>query len=93
MGHAGAVISGGGDTADAKMQAMREAGITVCDGPHELGQAMKDALSRRRARVKGAGKRAPTLVEAPRKGGAPRSAAPAQRGGKAARKAAKGERD
>jgi len=47
MGHAGAVISGGGDTADAKMEAMRQAGITVCDGPHLLGQAMKDALERR----------------------------------------------
>jgi succinyl-CoA synthetase alpha subunit len=47
MGHAGAVISGGADTADAKMEAMRQAGITVCDGPHLLGQAMKDALERR----------------------------------------------
>ncbi len=47
MGHAGAVISGGADTAEAKMEAMRQAGITVCDGPHLLGQAMKDALERR----------------------------------------------
>jgi succinyl-CoA synthetase alpha subunit len=47
MGHAGAVISGGADTAEAKMEAMREAGITVCDGPHVLGAAMKDALERR----------------------------------------------
>jgi len=47
MGHAGAVISGGADTAEAKMEAMRQAGITVCDGPHLLGQAMKEALERR----------------------------------------------
>src|SRR5690242_792268 len=47
MGHAGAVVSGGADTADAKMAAMREAGITVVDSPHLLGKAMKDALTRR----------------------------------------------
>lgn len=47
MGHAGAVISGGNDTAEAKMEAMREAGITVVDGPHLLGKAMKEALSRK----------------------------------------------
>ncbi len=93
MGHAGAVISGGGDTAEAKMEAMAAAGITVCDGPHRLGQAMRDALSRRRARVKGAGQRGPPLAQAAQKGSTPRSAAPAQRGGKGAKKAAKGERD
>ncbi len=49
MGHAGAVISGGEDTAEAKIAAMREAGITVVEGPHLLGRAMKEALSRRAA--------------------------------------------
>jgi succinyl-CoA synthetase alpha subunit len=48
MGHAGAVISGGADTADAKIAAMREAGITVSDGPHLLGKTMQDVLARRR---------------------------------------------
>jgi succinyl-CoA synthetase alpha subunit len=48
MGHAGAVISGGADTAEAKIAAMREAGITVVDGPHLLGRAMKDALGKGR---------------------------------------------
>ena len=44
MGHAGAVISGGGDTAEAKMAAMRDAGITVCDGPPStLGQGHEGA--------------------------------------------------
>ncbi len=47
MGHAGAVVSGGADTAEAKMEIMRQAGIVVCDGPHLLGQAMQEALSRR----------------------------------------------
>jgi succinyl-CoA synthetase alpha subunit len=45
MGHAGAVISGGSGTAEAKMAAMREAGITVVDGPHLLGRAMADRLA------------------------------------------------
>jgi succinyl-CoA synthetase alpha subunit len=45
MGHAGAVISGGSGTAAAKIAAMREAGIRVVDGPHLLGQAMKELLS------------------------------------------------
>ncbi len=46
MGHAGAVISGGSGTAEAKFAAMREAGITVCDGPHVLGKAMKERLGK-----------------------------------------------
>jgi hypothetical protein len=45
MGHAGAVISGGGDTAGAKMAIMRDAGILVCESPSTLGKAMKDLLS------------------------------------------------
>jgi succinyl-CoA synthetase alpha subunit len=47
MGHAGAVISGGADTAEAKIEAMKEAGIAVCDGPHLLGATMLEVLSRR----------------------------------------------
>ncbi|WP_135466657.1 succinate--CoA ligase subunit alpha [Crenalkalicoccus roseus] len=44
MGHAGAVISGGRDTAAAKMEAMREAGIHVADSPAALGSTMVRAL-------------------------------------------------
>jgi succinyl-CoA synthetase alpha subunit len=44
MGHAGAVISGGKDTADAKMDAMRSAGIHVADSPAALGSTMVKAL-------------------------------------------------
>ncbi len=44
MGHAGAVISGGRDTAAAKMAAMREAGIHVAESPAALGSTMIGAL-------------------------------------------------
>jgi succinyl-CoA synthetase alpha subunit len=44
MGHAGAVISGGRDTAGAKIEAMREAGIHVADSPAALGSTMVKAL-------------------------------------------------
>jgi len=44
MGHAGAVISGGRDTAGAKIEAMRIAGIHVADSPAALGSTMVKAL-------------------------------------------------
>ena len=44
MGHAGAVISGGKDTAAAKFDAMRKAGIHVADSPASLGSTMVRAL-------------------------------------------------
>jgi succinyl-CoA synthetase alpha subunit len=44
MGHAGAVISGGKDTAAAKFEAMRMAGIHVADSPSALGSTMVKAL-------------------------------------------------
>jgi succinyl-CoA synthetase alpha subunit len=44
MGHAGAVISGGRDTAAAKVEAMRAAGIHVADSPSALGSTMIKAL-------------------------------------------------
>nr|WP_294508274.1 succinate--CoA ligase subunit alpha [uncultured Rhodopila sp.] len=40
MGHAGAVISGGKDTAAAKMEALRSAGVHVADSPAALGSTM-----------------------------------------------------
>ncbi len=45
MGHAGAVISGGRDTAGAKMEAMRAAGIHVAESPAALGSTMVRALA------------------------------------------------
>jgi succinyl-CoA synthetase alpha subunit len=44
MGHAGAVISGGRDTAAAKFDAMRAAGIHVAESPAALGSTMVRAL-------------------------------------------------
>ncbi|MGH7083623.1 MAG: succinate--CoA ligase subunit alpha [Acetobacteraceae bacterium] len=44
MGHAGAVISGGRDTAAAKTAAMREAGIHVAESPAALGSTTVRAL-------------------------------------------------
>lgn len=44
MGHAGAIISGGKGTADAKMDAMRSAGIHVSASPAALGETMVEAI-------------------------------------------------
>jgi succinyl-CoA synthetase alpha subunit len=44
MGHAGAVISGGTDTAGHKIEALRSAGIQVADSPAELGTTMLRAM-------------------------------------------------
>jgi succinyl-CoA synthetase alpha subunit len=41
MGHAGAIISGGDDTAEAKIKVMKEAGISVAATPAEMGKALK----------------------------------------------------
>jgi succinyl-CoA synthetase alpha subunit len=46
MGHAGAVISGGNDTADFKIEAMRVAGIAVADSPASLGTTMLKLLGK-----------------------------------------------
>ncbi|QJE71920.1 succinate--CoA ligase subunit alpha [Aerophototrophica crusticola] len=44
MGHAGAVISGGNDTAEFKLAAMKEAGIHISESPASLGSTMLKAL-------------------------------------------------
>ena len=44
MGHAGAIISGGEGTAEAKIVAMREAGCHMAESPADLGRTMADAL-------------------------------------------------
>ncbi len=45
MGHAGAIISGGNDTAEAKIEAMKSAGFVVADSPAGLGEAVLKALA------------------------------------------------
>ena len=44
MGHAGAVISGGKDTAGHKIEALKSAGIHVAESPAALGETMLKAL-------------------------------------------------
>ncbi|MCW9706725.1 succinate--CoA ligase subunit alpha [Fodinibius salsisoli] len=44
MGHAGAIISGGEGGADAKKQALRDAGVAVVDSPAEIGITLKELL-------------------------------------------------
>jgi succinyl-CoA synthetase alpha subunit len=44
MGHAGALISGGADTADAKLAVMEECGFTVTRNPSEMGKLLKALL-------------------------------------------------
>ncbi|HEX9578967.1 MAG TPA: succinate--CoA ligase subunit alpha [Myxococcales bacterium] len=44
MGHAGAIISGGKGTAQDKFRALREAGVHIAAGPHELGSTLKSVL-------------------------------------------------
>ena len=44
MGHAGALISGGADTADAKLAVMEESGFKVTRNPSEMGKLLKALL-------------------------------------------------
>ena len=44
MGHAGAIVGGRDDTAEAKMQILRECGIIVADSPAEIGKLMAEEL-------------------------------------------------
>ena len=44
MGHAGALISGGADTADAKLAVMEACGIKTTRDPSEMGKLLKSIL-------------------------------------------------
>ena len=45
MGHAGAIVGGKDDTADAKMQILRECGISVAESPANIGSLMAQLIS------------------------------------------------
>ncbi|HIN01763.1 MAG TPA: succinate--CoA ligase subunit alpha [Candidatus Marinimicrobia bacterium] len=44
MGHAGAIVSGGDDTAEAKMRILKECGIAVAESVADIGDLMKAAM-------------------------------------------------
>lgn len=46
MGHAGAIVGGKDDTAQAKMAIMRECGIHVCESPADIGKTMAKVLGK-----------------------------------------------
>jgi succinyl-CoA synthetase alpha subunit len=46
MGHAGAIVGGKSDTAEAKKAILRECGIHVVDSPAEIGSKMAELLKR-----------------------------------------------
>ena len=46
MGHAGAIVSGGDDTAEAKMRILGECGIAVAESVADIGNLMKAAMGK-----------------------------------------------
>ena len=44
MGHAGAIVSGIGESAAEKVEMLREAGVTVAPNPSELGSTMAKVM-------------------------------------------------
>lgn len=46
MGHAGAIVGGAEDTAEAKMRIMRECGLHVVDSPADIGKTMASVLKK-----------------------------------------------
>lgn len=46
MGHAGAIIGGANDTAQAKKEILRDAGIHVVDSPADIGKKMAELLKK-----------------------------------------------
>ena len=47
MGHAGAIVSSGAETAPEKIEALRSAGVNISESPAELGTTMLDVLKKK----------------------------------------------
>jgi succinyl-CoA synthetase alpha subunit len=47
MGHAGAIVGGAEDTAEAKMKIMEECGITVVHSPADIGKMMAEVIRKK----------------------------------------------
>jgi succinyl-CoA synthetase alpha subunit len=92
MGHAGAIISGGKGTAEAKLDALRDAGVAICEGPHLLGATMKAVLDKQRKKVTSPGGKKPGRKPAAKKAAKSRPPKAAKRSAKPAKKAAKKSR-
>ena len=45
MGHAGAIVSGGNDTAEAKIKVLNECGISVSESVADIGSVMKSLMN------------------------------------------------
>ena len=45
MGHAGAIVSGGNDTAEAKIKVLTECGISVSESVADIGSVMKSLMN------------------------------------------------
>ena len=47
MGHAGAIVGGADDTAEAKMKIMAECGIHVVKSPADIGKTMAEVIRKK----------------------------------------------
>jgi succinyl-CoA synthetase alpha subunit len=50
MGHAGAIVGGEEDTAEAKIRIMKKCGIFVAESPADIGSSMAEALSSKKVK-------------------------------------------
>ena len=46
MGHAGAIVGGADDTAEAKKRILKECGIHVVDSPAKIGEKVAEILKK-----------------------------------------------
>ncbi len=46
MGHAGAIVSGKGESADEKVEILQEAGVAIAPNPSELGSTMAEVMKK-----------------------------------------------